>query len=115
MGHNLASAREPSVNVEVQLRALLFQEGDVWVVQGVEYDICAHGADIPKARLAFERALVEHCLILEHLGRKPMEGVPPAPDRFWAMFEDADEELQRVKAPTYPSAPPVRMRLAHAA
>lgn len=80
----------------IELRAVVFREGDAWVVQCIEYDIAAHAATITDLEHAFMRAVFENCIITEHLGRKPLEGIKPAPDRFRHMYEEAQHEITPV-------------------
>lgn len=78
---------------ETVIRAVAFQEGDAWVVQGIEYDIAAHAwepADLPAA---FMRAVVDTVMITESLGRRALEGIKPAPDRFREMFDSARAQV----------------------
>lgn len=79
------------------ITAVAFKEGDAWVVQGIEYDIVAHAYDVTKLPHAFMRAVVENMVITEHLGRKPFEGIKPAPERFRSMYEQAETEMRPAK------------------
>lgn len=83
---------------QLQINAIAFQEGDAWVVQGIEYDIVAHTYDVRKLTDAFMRAVVENIIITEHLGRRPLEGIKPAPEQFLEMFENAEIEMRSVKS-----------------
>lgn len=80
-----------------QINAAAFKEGDAWVIQGIEYDIVAHAYDVTALPHAFMRAVVENMMITEHLGRKPLAGIKPAPDRFRTLFEDAEIEMRLTK------------------
>ncbi|KAF0177620.1 MAG: hypothetical protein IV086_10475 [Hyphomonadaceae bacterium] len=74
------------MKVEALLSAIAFKEGDAWIIQGIEHDICAHAwdpADVPEA---FVRAVVESMCIAEHLGKQGLESIKPAPERFREMF-----------------------------
>jgi hypothetical protein len=64
-----------------------FQEGDLWVARGVEYDIAAHASALTRLPLAFERAPRANLCINAELGRDGLDGIPPAPSRFRALFE----------------------------
>jgi hypothetical protein len=79
------------------IKAVAFKEGEAWVVQGIEYDIVAHANDIAAIPHAFIRAVLENMLITEHLGRRPLEGIKPAPDHFRSLYEDADLEIRPLK------------------
>lgn len=92
---------------ETVIRAVAFKEGDAWVVQGIEYDIAAHAwepADLPAA---FMRAVVDNVIITESLGRRPLEGIKPAPARFREMFDRAKTQVGPVDDVT-PARLPVR-------
>jgi hypothetical protein len=79
------------------IKAVAFKEGDAWVIQGIEYDIVAHADDIAAIPHAFTRAVIENMLITQHLGRRPLEGIKPAPDRFRSLYDDADFEIRPLK------------------
>lgn len=80
----------------LQIRAVAFREGDVWVVQGVEYDIVAQTEDPADAPEAFARAVISTILVNRKLGRDGLEKINAAPDRFREMFEQAHTELRRI-------------------
>ena len=92
-----AMNNEKSSFSQLQVNAIAFKEGDAWVVQGIEYDIVAHAYDVVTAPYAFLRAVVENMVITEHLGRNPLEGVKPAPERFRSMYEEAKLEMRPLK------------------
>lgn len=79
---------EPQQEI-IKLRVVVFREGDVWVAQGVDFDIAAHAKDTGSLMRAFERVLVENIMITTHLGRHPLEGIGSAPERFRLMYESA--------------------------
>lgn len=79
-----------------QVNAIAFQEGELWVVQGIEFDICAHAKDLDGVPNAFVRAVLANVAISEHLGREPLEGIRPAPERFREMFDRSRSEVRPV-------------------
>ena len=81
----------------ITISAVAFEEGGVWVVQGVEYDICAHAKDPAGVPHAFQRAIAENICITRHLGRNPLEGIRPAPPHFKEMFDRAATQVRSVK------------------
>lgn len=85
----------PSVT-EIAMRAVAFREGDLWVVQGVEYDIAATAADPGDLPGAFTRAVMETICVGEHLGRKALQGVKPAPPRFAELWDAARAQVRAV-------------------
>jgi hypothetical protein len=91
----------------VTISAVAFEEGGVWIVQGVEYDICAHARDAAEVPAAFARAVAENVSIAQHLGRKPLQGIKPAPLRFRGMFEaavTAIRPLEEIEVAELPAA-----------
>jgi len=100
----------------VTINAVAFQEGNAWVIQGIEYDIVAHTYDVQKVPEAFTRAVLENVAITEHLGRKPLEGIKRAPERFREMYEKAHVEMRQLRSPNPAmTAPEVSVRLAEVA
>lgn len=99
----------------VRINVVAFNDGGVWVAQGVEFDITAHAEDISKLPRAFMRAVVENACITQQLGRTPLAGIGPAPERFRRMFDEASTTLGFVDAPPMVSgvnAPEMSMRVA---
>lgn len=82
---------------KLHISAIAFKEGDAWVAQGIEFDIAAHASDIVGAQDALMRAVVENICIAEHLGKVPMAGTKPAPERFKRMFDEATSEIRPLK------------------
>lgn len=89
------------------IHAIAFREGDLWVIQGIEYDITAHSAELGKLPRVFERALAHNAYITQRLGREPFGGIGPAPDKYRAMFEAATVAL--------PADPPTSLPIAEMA
>jgi hypothetical protein len=98
---------------QVRINAVAYEEGDAWVAQGIEYDIVAHASDIRDLPDAFMRAVMENICVTEHLGRKPLQGIQPAPAHFRTLFESAATEMRPVTQRT--GRPDVAVRLAPAA
>lgn len=86
------------MNTNVHINAVVFRDGDAWVIQGVEYDIAAHVSKITDLPRAFERALVANVVVSAHLGRAPLEGVPPAPQQFRDMLDRAEQQIVAPRA-----------------
>jgi hypothetical protein len=93
----------------ITIRAVAFKEGGVWVVQGIEYDICAHAKDPAGVPNAFQRAVAENICITQHLGRKPLQGIKPAPEHFREMFERAEARVSAVRKPAHSQLPVTEM------
>ena len=90
----------PPPDGHVALRAVAFRGGDVWVVQGLEYDIAAFTSDPSQAPDAFMRAVVENACICEQLGHEPFHGLKPAPQHFAEMWSQARSTLRSLNPDT---------------
>jgi len=76
-----------------QLRIVAFQEGDSWIAQCVDYDLCVQGADLAQVKRRMEALIIlEADYTSKHLGA-PFAGIDAAPDYFSAMFDGAEESL----------------------
>jgi hypothetical protein len=69
------------------IRAVLFQDGDLWVAQCLEYDIGAQAHDLDTVRRRLGLAIeIERCTSLE-IHEKEFVGIDRAPARFFEMWE----------------------------
>ena len=98
----------------IKISAVAFEEAGVWVVQGIEFDICTHAKDPASVPAAFMRAVLENACITQHLGRGPLQGIKPAPNRFKTMFDEAVTQVSPVKDVdlSHPSIAAIDIRLA---
>ncbi len=78
-----------------KLRIIAFQEGDVWIAQCVDYDICAQGRDLTTVReRMFALLQAEMAYTFEKYG-KEFHGIDAYPDFYEVMFNSyANESLQ---------------------
>jgi hypothetical protein len=98
------------------ISAVAFREGDVWIVQCIEYDICTQAKHASAVPAAFKQAIIEHIAIAHHLGKPSFKGLRPAPARFREMFERAlpFSALNGIDVPDLPAAA-MNIRVAEAA
>lgn len=75
--------------VKSTLRIVAFKEGDIWVAQCVEHDICVQAKDVAQLRRRMEVALEIECKDSVANGGQPFGDVPPAPDLYGFMFDEA--------------------------
>src|ERR1700733_2304681 len=73
----------------IKLNVVVYEDGDLWVAQAIEFDIAARADKPSKLPRAFERALVANLSINHELGRVGLERIAPAPPEFRDMFEKA--------------------------
>jgi hypothetical protein len=78
-----------------QVSLLLLREGEIWVAQGLEYDIVAQGKSLKEAIKAFERTCVGQIAIDVKHGNRPLEGIEQAPAEIWEMFDGAHKLDER--------------------
>lgn len=95
------------------ISAVLFEEGDWWSAQCLEYDIAAQAKTLNDLLYELQRVLVSHICIAEELGRKPFEGLEPAPQKFWNLFQRSHARIEMEDSPfrlpeavAYPSLSP---------
>jgi hypothetical protein len=74
---------------EISVSAVIFQEGNWWCAQCLEYDVATQALSLSQIRSELERVLVSHLAIAEDLQREPFFGLARAPQRFWDMYENA--------------------------
>jgi hypothetical protein len=99
----------------LEIRAVLFQEIGWWVAQCLEYDIAVQAETEEALLLELERILIGYILVAQKKGRLPFQGMPPAPRRYWKMFELAKPiEMDLPPFPTEPDLPEIEL-LARAA
>lgn len=97
---------------KLHINAVAFQEGEIWVVQGIEYDISAHASLVQNIPQVFVNAVLENLLITQQLGRQPLEGIKPAPQKFKDMFASAATTLGLVHKPKMMPAVDIRLMVA---
>ena len=75
------------------LRVLIGPAGDQWIAQALDYDIATQAPSARDARDSFLRLLQARIQRDLKLGREPLQDIPPAPERFlaiWDRLEAAD-------------------------
>jgi hypothetical protein len=111
MNENSASDAMYAINIS----AVLFQEGEWWSAQCLEYDIAAQAKTIPELHREFERVLCTHIAASVDMGRKPFEGLEPAPRIFWKMYQNAklrvEGDSQPFRLPTPVGVPQLVSKL----
>jgi hypothetical protein len=81
------------------LRAVLFQEGDSWSAQCLDFDIVAQAETLWALPTELARVLAVHVAASAQLGREPFAGIEAAPLRFWNLYEGANR--YEVKLPSF--------------
>jgi hypothetical protein len=81
------------------ISAILFQEGEWWSAQCLEYDIAAQARTLSDLRYELERVLFSHALVAIENGRRPFEELKPAPQKYWDMFAEAKLRIEGDELP----------------
>ncbi|MBW8873538.1 MAG: hypothetical protein JF614_01125 [Acidobacteria bacterium] len=95
--------------MEPTLRAVVFKEGDWWIIQLLEYDLATQVRRLEDVPGEFRRLLLGQMAANASLGVEPFYGFSKAPRRFWTMYEQARalvtptplEEVENEVAPRY--------------
>ena len=72
------------------LRVVVFQEGDSWIGQCLEYDICAQAHDVDTLRARLAVAIDAEW----EAGDNSFSGIEKAPDHFFAKWERCNSRIQ---------------------
>lgn len=70
------------------LRCVIFREGDMWVAQGLEHDICVQGCDIDTLNERLEDTIAAEARYARSIGKDDLSHIPPAPDHFFQMYNE---------------------------
>lgn len=80
-------------SIKKQVRVVAFKDGDGWAAHCVEYDIAAHGKDLPTVQRNMLAVLNAECHYTQDKFGEAMKNIPPAPDYFEALFDEAEAAL----------------------
>ena len=69
------------------IRAVVFQRGEWWIAQCLEFGLATQARNLADLPQELERLLKVQVEASLERGIKPFEGVPPAPKRYWEMFD----------------------------
>lgn len=72
-----------------KVRVLVFQEGETWVAQCLEYDIGAQAGSLKDLRARFDAVFEAECRESVNVNGAPFEGIGPAPEHFQEMWKRA--------------------------
>ena len=74
---------------EPRIRAVVFREGDWWIIQLLEYDLATQVRRLEDVPSVFRRLILGQMEANAALGVEPFHGFSRAPKRFWEMYERA--------------------------
>ena len=77
------------------LRVLTFKEGDAWIAQALEHDICVQAPDEDELKRRFELVFQAELRDSEERGDEmPLGALPPAPARFREIWMKLQEDCR---------------------
>lgn len=78
----------------IHVRVVVFEEGEYYIAQCLEYDICTQAKSLKELQKRFALNFFSNIAVCLELGRAPLAGIPKAPKRYWEMFENAQFEVK---------------------
>jgi hypothetical protein len=88
----------PAEPAEIDVIAFETSDG-TWIAQGVQHDIVARAKSATALRDAFRRQISANMELNKKFGRNGLEGIPPAPEKFKRLFDEAKERMSPTVAP----------------
>jgi len=85
-----------AVPIPEKIDVIAFEAGEgLWIAQGIQYDVVARAKSVAGIREAFLRQIAANVALNAKFGREGLQGIPPAPEKFKRMFEEASERLSQ--------------------
>jgi len=81
----MSTRRKPARKVAI--RAVVFQEGDWLCVQCLEYNLATQARSLTALYAGLHRLILGHIAVRLRHNQRPFEGLPPAPGKYWELFE----------------------------
>ena len=75
--------------VEPTIRAVVFREGDWWIIQCLEYDLATQTRRLEDVPAEFQRLVLAQMAVNAERGVEPFHGFAEAPRKFWNLYERA--------------------------
>jgi hypothetical protein len=77
-----------------KVNVVAYEADGVWFAQCIEFDVSAWAEHLPDLPDAITKQITATCMINRHLGRRGLEGIPPAPAHFREMLKAAPADLR---------------------
>lgn len=82
----------------LSIRAVVFQDGERWIAQCLEYDLCTSANDRKELTRKLASQLRLQIVLDLAKGKKPFQDLPRAPQRFWEMYSGSTpNELVQIR------------------
>ena len=89
----------------MDLRVIIFQEGDTWAAQCVDYDIGTTGASITEVQQRMSNQLAVEAIFSEEATGAVFGGIPESPQIYKDMWSECGSGLSSNKPLTTGSTP----------
>jgi hypothetical protein len=86
--------------LETHLRAIVFKEGNFYIAQCLEYDICAQAGDIDAVLDRLDLVIETEFELCCEKGAQPKDCIAPAPNYYHELWEKRSLNIERVAMPT---------------
>ncbi len=86
-------------NDQFPVRVVLYPDGDLWIAQGLDYDIVARGHTAAEANSRFDQKFGAELIMSMEIGEKPLSGVPKAPKEYWDKYESIKQNANLDNSP----------------
>ena len=83
--------------MEPTIRAVVFREGNWWIIHFLEYDLATAVRRLEEVPNEVKRFLMVQIAASLECGITPFHGFSPAPRRYWKMFEAAETRIDTVQ------------------
>lgn len=82
----------------IEIDIVAYQDASgIWVGQCVQYDIAVHAKTFPALLKEMERTVVANIYVNERLGRRGLEGIPAAPQKYRDELDRAEYPLESLR------------------
>ena len=73
----------------LDIRAVVYQEGEWWIIQLLEYDLATQVRRLEDVPGEFRRLILAQILVNAESGVESFHGFSKAPGRYWEMYKEA--------------------------
>lgn len=84
--------------IKLSVRVLVYLEDGNWIGQCLEYDISCQAKSMHDLRKRIMKSIAANMAIADSLEKK-LSDIGPAPDKFWKMFNESQEEFKNNSFP----------------
>jgi hypothetical protein len=87
----MTNAGKSAAKKKPDMRVVVFKDGDQWVAQALEHDICAQGHDLETVRRRLRLTVMLEQEMSVANGKEPFREIAAAPKQYHDMWSDASD------------------------